>query len=91
MTKNRIDIDWPAFENHMTALASFAVAAAELKEKTALRDCAAFLGDDGRTVTLYAHYSSDDAVSSQFKLPSAVAAEDFDSNYYRRLLEKDHA
>jgi len=43
-----------------------------------LRDCAAFLGDDGRTVTLYAHYSSDDAVSSQFKLPSAVTAEDFD-------------
>jgi len=39
-------------------------------------------------VPLYAHYSTDDAVSSQFKLPSAVTAEDFDSNYYRRLLEK---
>jgi len=86
--KKHIDIDWRAFEDRMIALASFAVAAAELKEKAALRDCDAFLGDDGRTVTLYANYNDDaSTVSSQFKLPSAIAAEDFDSNYYRRLLE----
>jgi hypothetical protein len=53
-----------------------------------LKDTAAFLGDDGITVTMYANYNDDEhTVYSSFKLPKAIAEKDFDATFYRKLLE----
>jgi hypothetical protein len=52
-------------------------------------DTAVFLGDDCRTVTLYANYSDDAAtVGASFVLPDVIAEEDFDSNVLRGCIDE---
>ena len=53
-----------------------------------LRDLVVSLAEDNQTVMVYANWSDDAAtLVSSFTLSEPMAAEDFDANNYRKLLE----
>ena len=83
--------DWSALERRIAILANLAAVAADLKErgeKHRARDFVVSLAEDNQTVMVYANWGDDAAtIYKSFTLPEPVAAEDFDANYYRKLLE----